>query len=192
MDPPRGNGPGSDNICGRASCLWKATRQKGTPSPQCRRFACILDPFDIEAAGVTSPSGIRDKSHMNSRTAVDTNAVLWRSRTGILAIALTAVIVVAVSFAPYPTSVPISGGCAAASYGAIVDAAPPNSAISFCERGNADRLSIATTVPMYSGPRVAAIVSVVETCRRLKIPIREYLCSILPGLTAPFEMDGID
>jgi len=25
-------------------------------------------------------------------------------------------------------------------------------------------------------------VSVVETCRRLKIPIREYLCSILPGL----------
>jgi hypothetical protein len=23
---------------------------------------------------------------------------------------------------------------------------------------------------------------VVETCRRLKIPIREYLCSILPGL----------
>ena len=33
-----------------------------------------------------------------------------------------------------------------------------------------------------AGPRVAAIVSVVETCRRLKIPIREYLCSILPGL----------
>jgi len=33
-----------------------------------------------------------------------------------------------------------------------------------------------------AGPRVAAMVSVVETCRRLKIPIREYLCSILPGL----------
>ena len=33
-----------------------------------------------------------------------------------------------------------------------------------------------------AGPRVAAIVSVVETCRRLKIPIREYLCSMLPGL----------
>jgi transposase len=33
-----------------------------------------------------------------------------------------------------------------------------------------------------AGPRVAAIVSVVETCRRLKIPIRDYLCSTLPGL----------
>jgi hypothetical protein len=33
-----------------------------------------------------------------------------------------------------------------------------------------------------AGPRVAAIVSIVETCRRLKIPIRDYLCSILPGL----------
>jgi transposase len=33
-----------------------------------------------------------------------------------------------------------------------------------------------------AGPRVAAIVSVIETCRRLKIPIREYLWSILPGL----------
>jgi hypothetical protein len=33
-----------------------------------------------------------------------------------------------------------------------------------------------------SGPRVAAVVSIVETCRRLKIPIRDYLCSILPGL----------
>jgi transposase len=33
-----------------------------------------------------------------------------------------------------------------------------------------------------AGPRVAAIISVVETCRRLKIPIRKYLCSILPGL----------
>ena len=33
-----------------------------------------------------------------------------------------------------------------------------------------------------AGPRAAAIVSIVETCRRLKIPIRDYLCSILPGL----------
>jgi transposase len=33
-----------------------------------------------------------------------------------------------------------------------------------------------------AGPRVAAIVSIVEICRRLKIPIRDYLCSILPGL----------
>jgi hypothetical protein len=32
------------------------------------------------------------------------------------------------------------------------------------------------------GPRVPAIVSVVETCRRLKIPIRDYLCSTLPRL----------
>ena len=41
-----------------------------------------------------------------------------------------------------------------------------------------------------AGPRVAAIVSVVETCRRLKIPIRDYLCSILPGL-ANFPINRI-
>jgi transposase len=29
---------------------------------------------------------------------------------------------------------------------------------------------------------VAAILSVVETCRRLKLPVREYLAVILPGL----------
>ena len=34
-----------------------------------------------------------------------------------------------------------------------------------------------------AGPRVAAIVSVVETCRRLKIPFRHYLGSVLPGLS---------
>jgi transposase len=33
-----------------------------------------------------------------------------------------------------------------------------------------------------AGPRVAAILSVVETCRRLKIPVRDYLGSVLPGL----------
>jgi len=33
-----------------------------------------------------------------------------------------------------------------------------------------------------AGPRVAAILSVVESCRRLKIPIRKYLADILPGL----------
>jgi transposase len=33
-----------------------------------------------------------------------------------------------------------------------------------------------------AGPRVAAIVSVVETCRRLSLPIRDYLGSVLPGL----------
>jgi transposase len=33
-----------------------------------------------------------------------------------------------------------------------------------------------------AGPRVAAILSVTESCRRLGIPIREYLADILPGL----------
>jgi transposase len=33
-----------------------------------------------------------------------------------------------------------------------------------------------------AGPKVAAILSVVESCRRLKIPIREYLAEVLPGL----------
>ena len=33
-----------------------------------------------------------------------------------------------------------------------------------------------------AGPRVAAIVSIVGTCRRLNIRIRDYLISILPGL----------
>jgi hypothetical protein len=33
-----------------------------------------------------------------------------------------------------------------------------------------------------AGPRVAAILSVVESCRRLKVPIRDYLADILPGL----------
>jgi len=33
-----------------------------------------------------------------------------------------------------------------------------------------------------AGPRIAAILSIVETCRRLKLPIRDYLTSILPGL----------
>jgi hypothetical protein len=29
---------------------------------------------------------------------------------------------------------------------------------------------------------VAAIISIVETCRRLQIPVREYLSAVLPGL----------
>jgi transposase len=33
-----------------------------------------------------------------------------------------------------------------------------------------------------AGPRVAAILSVVETCRRLGVPVREYLADVLPGL----------
>ncbi len=33
-----------------------------------------------------------------------------------------------------------------------------------------------------AGPKVAAILSVLETCRRLNIPVRKYLSAILPGL----------
>jgi transposase len=33
-----------------------------------------------------------------------------------------------------------------------------------------------------AGPKVAAILSVIESCRRMKVPVREYLASILPGL----------
>jgi hypothetical protein len=35
-----------------------------------------------------------------------------------------------------------------------------------------------------AGPRVAAILSVVESCRRLRIPVRDYLHEILPGLAS--------
>ncbi len=33
-----------------------------------------------------------------------------------------------------------------------------------------------------AGPKVAAILSIVESCRRLEIPVRDYLASVLPGL----------
>ena len=33
-----------------------------------------------------------------------------------------------------------------------------------------------------SGPKVAAILSVVESCRRLQVPVRDYFSSVLPGL----------
>jgi transposase len=33
-----------------------------------------------------------------------------------------------------------------------------------------------------AGPKIAAIFSVVESCRRLDIPIRRYLTNVLPGL----------
>jgi hypothetical protein len=33
-----------------------------------------------------------------------------------------------------------------------------------------------------AGPRVATILFIVETYRRIKIPIREYLAAVLPGL----------
>ena len=42
-----------------------------------------------------------------------------------------------------------------------------------------------------AGPRVAAILSIVETCRRLSIPVRNYLGSVLPGL-ANFPINRID
>ena len=32
-----------------------------------------------------------------------------------------------------------------------------------------------------AGPKVAAIFSVVESCRRLKLPVRDYLAAVLPG-----------
>jgi transposase len=33
-----------------------------------------------------------------------------------------------------------------------------------------------------SGPKVAAILSVVESCRRLELPVKEYLLVVLPGM----------
>jgi transposase len=33
-----------------------------------------------------------------------------------------------------------------------------------------------------AGPKIAAILSVVESCRRLQLPVRDYLASVLPGL----------
>ena len=32
-----------------------------------------------------------------------------------------------------------------------------------------------------AGPKIAAILSVVESCRRLKVPVRDYSSTILPG-----------
>ena len=33
-----------------------------------------------------------------------------------------------------------------------------------------------------AGPKVAAILSVVESCRRLGVPVKDYLLALLPGL----------
>jgi transposase len=39
-----------------------------------------------------------------------------------------------------------------------------------------------------AGPRIAAIFSAVESCRRLKIPVRDYFADVLPGLAnAPLQ-----
>src|SRR5208337_1571320 len=35
-----------------------------------------------------------------------------------------------------------------------------------------------------AGPKIAAILSVVESCRRLKLPVRNYLAAVLPGLAS--------
>jgi transposase len=32
-----------------------------------------------------------------------------------------------------------------------------------------------------AGPKVAAILSVLGSCRRLKLPVRDYLAAVLPG-----------
>jgi len=41
-----------------------------------------------------------------------------------------------------------------------------------------------------AGPRVAAIISIVETCRRLNLRVRDYLASVLPGL-ADFPINRV-
>jgi hypothetical protein len=35
-----------------------------------------------------------------------------------------------------------------------------------------------------AGPKIAAILSIVESCRRLKFPVRGYLAAVLPGLAS--------
>jgi hypothetical protein len=45
--------------------------------------------------------------------------------------------------------------------------------------GRKNRLHIGSK---EAGPRVANILSIVETCRRLALPLREYLAAVLPGL----------
>lgn len=41
-----------------------------------------------------------------------------------------------------------------------------------------------------AGPKIAAILSVVESCRRLKVPVRGYLAAVLPGL-ADVSIQGL-
>ena len=33
-----------------------------------------------------------------------------------------------------------------------------------------------------AGPKIAAIFSIIESCRKLGVPIRQYLANVLPGL----------
>ena len=37
-------------------------------------------------------------------------------------------------------------------------------------------------VSAKAGPKVAAILSVIESCRRLSLPVKEYLADVLHGL----------
>ncbi len=48
-------------------------------------------------------------------------------------------------------------------------------------KGRQDRLSVGSS---QAGPKIAAILSVVESCRRLKLPVRDYLAAVLPGLAS--------
>ena len=42
-----------------------------------------------------------------------------------------------------------------------------------------------------AGPRIAAILSVIESCRRLRVPVREYRAAILPGLADMRTLAGM-
>ena len=44
-----------------------------------------------------------------------------------------------------------------------------------------------------AGPKIAAIFRVVESCRKLGVPIRQYLATVLPGLAdrSIHELAGI-
>jgi transposase len=44
-----------------------------------------------------------------------------------------------------------------------------------------------------AGPKIAAIFSIVESCRKLGVPIRKYLTDVLPGLAdrSIQELDGL-
>ena len=35
---------------------------------------------------------------------------------------------------------------------------------------------------VQAGPKIAAILSIIESCKRLGVPVKEYLAEILPGL----------
>jgi transposase len=47
------------------------------------------------------------------------------------------------------------------------------------ERGRSNWIHIGSP---QAGPRVATILSVTKSCRRLSVPVREYLAAILSGL----------